>query len=99
MGYLQLYGWNNASRAYNVAAVLWFKFVVRVILFPTIKSLYFHVTSLRSVCAVPNAAIFCSSLISCFPGMLDILWMILSWLQSLLLLLVSPLVIITIIIV
>jgi hypothetical protein len=32
--------------------------------------LYFYISTSRSVCAVPNVALFCSSLISCFPGML-----------------------------
>ena len=32
--------------------------------------LHFHISTFRSVCAVPNMAVFCSSLISCFPGML-----------------------------
>ena len=32
--------------------------------------LYFYISIFRSMCAVPNMASFCSSLISCFPGML-----------------------------
>ena len=32
--------------------------------------LYFHISTSRSMCAVPNMAVFCSSLTSCFPGML-----------------------------
>jgi len=32
--------------------------------------LYFYISTFRSMCAVPNMAVFCSSLISCFPGML-----------------------------
>ena len=32
--------------------------------------LYFYISTFRSVCAVPNMAVFCSSLTSCFPGML-----------------------------
>ena len=31
---------------------------------------YFYISTFRSTCAVPNMAVFCSSLISCFPGML-----------------------------
>jgi hypothetical protein len=30
--------------------------------------LYFHISTCRSLCAVPNMAVCCSSLISCFPG-------------------------------
>ena len=32
--------------------------------------LYFHISNFRSMCAVPNMAVFCSSLTSWFPGML-----------------------------
>ena len=31
---------------------------------------YFHISIFRSMCAVPNMAVFCSFVISCFPGML-----------------------------
>jgi len=32
--------------------------------------LYFYISTFRSMCAVPNMAVFCSSLTSCFPVML-----------------------------
>jgi len=32
--------------------------------------LYFYISTFRSICAVPNMAVFWSSLTSCFPGML-----------------------------
>jgi hypothetical protein len=32
--------------------------------------LYFYGSIFRSMCAVPNMAVFCSSLTSCFSGML-----------------------------
>ena len=32
--------------------------------------LHFCIITFRSMCAVHNMAVFCSSLISCFPGML-----------------------------
>ena len=32
--------------------------------------LYFYISTFRSMCTVPNMAVFCSSLTSCFPGML-----------------------------
>jgi len=32
--------------------------------------LYFYISTLRSMCAVPNMTVVCSSLISSFPGML-----------------------------
>ena len=32
--------------------------------------LYFYLSTFRSMCAALNVAVFCSSLISCIPGML-----------------------------
>jgi hypothetical protein len=32
--------------------------------------LYLYISTFRSMCAVPNTAVCCSSLISCFPDML-----------------------------
>ena len=32
--------------------------------------LYFHISTLRTMCAVHNMAVFCISLISCFPVVL-----------------------------
>jgi len=32
--------------------------------------LYFYISTFRSMCAVPSMAVFCSSLTSCFLGML-----------------------------
>jgi hypothetical protein len=31
--------------------------------------MYFYISTFRSMCAVPNMAVFCSSLMSWFPGM------------------------------
>jgi hypothetical protein len=31
--------------------------------------MYFYISTFRSMCAVPNMAVFCSSLTSWFPGM------------------------------
>jgi hypothetical protein len=31
--------------------------------------MYFFISTFRSMCTVPNMAVFCSSLISWFPGM------------------------------
>jgi hypothetical protein len=44
--------------------------MARLMLFPTLSVLYFYVSTYQSMCAVSNMAVFCSSLISCFPGML-----------------------------
>ena len=32
--------------------------------------LYFYITTFPSICAVPNMAVVCSCVMSCFPGML-----------------------------
>jgi hypothetical protein len=37
---------------------------------PALALLYFYVSTFRSMCAVPNMAVFCSSLTSWLPGML-----------------------------
>jgi len=38
--------------------------------FPMLHVLYFYSSTFCSKCAVSNMAVFCSSLILCFPGML-----------------------------
>jgi hypothetical protein len=43
--------------------------MVRISLVPVLTPLYLYVSTFRSMCAVPNMAVFCSSLTSCFPGM------------------------------
>src|SRR5215469_15348361 len=45
-------------------------FMVPLSLVPALSLLYFYVSTFRSMCAVPNMAVFCSSLTSWFPGML-----------------------------
>jgi hypothetical protein len=32
--------------------------------------MYFYIGTFQTMCAVPNMAVFCISLISCFPGIL-----------------------------
>jgi hypothetical protein len=63
---------NNVSRVKSSAAVLYLQFAPHVMLrISTVKYvLYFYISTFRSTCAVPNAAVFCSSLISCFSGTL-----------------------------
>ena len=39
-------------------------------LLPMLNLLYSYISTFRSACAVPNMAVLCSSLISCFPVML-----------------------------
>ena len=45
-------------------------FMVFISLVSVLNLLYFYISTFRSVCAVPNMAVFCSSFTSCFPGML-----------------------------
>jgi len=44
--------------------------MVRISLVPVLTPLYLYVSTFRSMCAVPNMAVSCSSLTSWFPGML-----------------------------
>jgi len=43
--------------------------MVLVSLVSVLNLLYFYISTFRSTCAVPNMAVFCSSLTSCFLGM------------------------------
>ena len=61
---------NYVPREYSVAAILLLLFMVLISLVLVLNLLYFYVSTFRSMCAVPNMAVFCSSLTSCFPGML-----------------------------
>ena len=66
-----IYNYRNRKHVYgvyNVAAILCLQFMVHVMLFPILNVLYFYISTLRSTCAVPNMAVFCSSLIPYFPG-------------------------------
>jgi hypothetical protein len=61
---------NHVPREYIVAANLLLLFMVPISVVPALTLLYFYVSTFRSVCAVPNMTVFCSSLTSWFPGML-----------------------------
>ena len=61
---------NYVPREYSVAAILLLLFLVLISLVPVFNPLYFYFTTFRSMYAVPNMAIFCSSLTSHFPGIL-----------------------------
>ena len=61
---------NYVPREYSVAAVLLLLFMVLISLVSVLNLLYFYISTFRSMCAVPNMAVFCSSLTSCFPGIL-----------------------------
>ena len=61
---------NYIPRECSVAAILLLLFMVLIYLFLVFNLLYVYISTLRSICAVPNMAVFCSSLTSWFPGML-----------------------------
>ena len=61
---------NYVPREYSVSAVLLLLFIVLISLVSVLNLLYFYISTFRSMCALPNMAVFCSSLTSCFPGML-----------------------------
>ena len=61
---------NHVPREYNVAAILLFLFMVLIPLVSVLNLLYFYISTFRSMCAVSNMTVFCSSLTSWFPGML-----------------------------
>ena len=60
---------NCVPKEYSAAAILLLLFMVLISLVPVLNLLYFYISTFRSMCAVANMAVFCSSLTSCFPGM------------------------------
>ena len=62
---------NHVSRVYSVAVILYLQFVLHVMFISHVNCVsYFYISTSWSMCAVPNMDGFCSSLISCFPGVL-----------------------------
>jgi hypothetical protein len=61
---------NHVPREYIIAAILSLLFMVPISPVPALALLYFYVSTFRSMCAVPNMTVFCSSLTLWFPGML-----------------------------
>ena len=57
---------NHVPRGYIVAAILSLLFMVPLCLVPALVLLFFNVSTLRSMCAVSNMVVFCSSLTSCY---------------------------------
>ena len=57
---------NCVPREYSVAAILLLLFMVLISLVSVLNLLYFYISTYRSMCAVPNMAVFCSFLTSCF---------------------------------
>ena len=68
--YTQIFETNHFPKEYIVAAILSLLFTVLLSLVPVLSLLFFYVSTFRSMCAVPNMAVFCSSLTSWCPGML-----------------------------
>ena len=60
----------HGTNANSVAAILLLLFMVLTSLVSVLNLLYFYISTFRSMCAVPNMAVFCSFLTSWFPGML-----------------------------
>jgi hypothetical protein len=60
---------NPVPKGYIVASILSLFFMVPLFLVPALALLFFYVSTFRSMCAVSNMAVFCSSLPSRFPGM------------------------------
>ena len=60
---------NYIPREYSDAAILLLLFMVFISLVSVLNLLYFYISTFRSMCAVPNMAVFWSFLTSCFPGM------------------------------
>ena len=68
--YTYIHEKSYVPREYRVAAILLSLFMAFISLVSVLNLLYFYISTFRSMCAVPNMAVFCSSLTSCFPGML-----------------------------
>ena len=60
---------NHVPRGYIVASILSLLFMVPLSLVPALVLLFFYISIFRSMSAVPNMAVFCSSLTSWFPSM------------------------------
>ena len=61
---------NCVPREYSVAVILFLLFMVLISLVSVLNLLYFYISTFRSMCAVPNMAVFCSFLTSYLPGVL-----------------------------
>ena len=58
---------NYVPKEHSVEAILLLLFMVFIPLVSVLNLLYFYISNFRSMCAVPNMAVFCSSLTSCCP--------------------------------
>jgi amino acid transporter len=64
---------NHVPKEHNVAAILSLLFMVPISLAAALALMYFYISTFRSMCAVPNMAVNCSSLTSWFPGIIIII--------------------------
>jgi hypothetical protein len=55
---------NHVPKEHNAAAILSLLFIVPISLAAALALMYFYVSTFRSMCAVPNLAVFCRSLTS-----------------------------------
>jgi hypothetical protein len=53
---------SHVPKEYSVAAVLSLLIMAPISLVPALALVYFYISTFQSVCAVPNMAVFCSSL-------------------------------------
>jgi hypothetical protein len=51
---------NHVPKEHNVAAILSLLFIVLISLASALALMYFYISTFRSMCAVPNMAVFCS---------------------------------------
>ena len=61
---------NYVPREYSVAAILLLPLMALISLVSVLNLLYFYISTFRSMCVVPNVAVFCSSFTSCLPAIL-----------------------------
>jgi hypothetical protein len=55
---------NPVPKQHNVTAILSLLFMVPISLVPVLALMHLYISTFRSLCAVPNMAVFCSSLTS-----------------------------------
>jgi len=54
---------NYVPREYNAAAILLLLYMMIISLVSVLNLLYFYISTFRSMCAVPNMAVFCRIII------------------------------------
>jgi hypothetical protein len=58
---------DHVPKEYNVLVILSLLFMAPISLVPALAVIYFYISTFRSMCAVANMAVFCSSLTVWFP--------------------------------